>query len=164
MPLFKTVIHPTDFQEPSREAFRVARELAQAIGAQVVVFHVVPPPAAVTQDGRVILNPKDQEPIDLWTEYRSLQADTPHVAIQYAVVVGDKAEARRLFDRKIRELGDDVLVVMGSHGRSGIGRLLWGSKAEELVRDLACPVLVTKAPSPPPIAAVIEPDAMVAVP
>jgi hypothetical protein len=33
---------------------------------------------------------------------------------------------------------------MGSHGRSGVSRLLWGSKAEEAVRDLACPVLVVK--------------------
>ena len=37
---------------------------------------------------------------------------------------------------------------MGSHGRRGISRLLWGSKAEEVVRECPCPVLVVKAPSP----------------
>ena len=68
MPLFQTIIHPTDFDEPSKEAFRVARSLAQALGARVVVFHVVRPPAAVTQEGRVLRNPKDADPADLWAE------------------------------------------------------------------------------------------------
>ncbi len=51
MTLFRTIIHPTDFDEPSKEAFRVARLLAQAIGARVVAFHVVPPPAVLTPEG-----------------------------------------------------------------------------------------------------------------
>jgi len=54
----------------------------------------------------------------------------------------------RLLEEKVRGLGEGALVVMGSHGRRGIGRLLWGSKAEEIVRDCPCPVLVVKAPSP----------------
>ena len=146
--MFQTLIHPTDFDEPSKEAFRVARSLAQALGAGLVVFHVIPPPAAVTQDGRVIRNPHDVEPIDLWAEYRTLQADTPKVPVRYAVVVGDRSEAKRLLEEKVRELGEGALVVMGSHGRRGLSRLLWGSKAEEVVRECPCPVLVVKAPSP----------------
>ena len=147
--MFQTFVHPTDFDEPSKEAFRVARSLAQALGARVVVFHVVPPPAVVAQDGRVILDPHNAEPVDLWAEYRTLQADTPKVPVQYAVVVGDRSESRCLLEQKVRELGEGALVVMGSHGRRGISRLLWGSKAEEVVRDSPCPVLVVKAPSPP---------------
>jgi nucleotide-binding universal stress UspA family protein len=146
MPLFQTIIHPTDFDEPSKEAFRVARSLAQALGARVVVFHVLPPPAIVTQDGRVILDPREAESVDLWPEYRTLEADTPKVPVQYAVVVGGEAEAKHLLEERIHELGEGVLVVMGSHGRTGLSRLLWGSKAQEVVRDLACPVLVVKAP------------------
>jgi nucleotide-binding universal stress UspA family protein len=76
-----------------------------------------------------------------------LQADAPDVPVQYAVVVGDRAEARRLLREKVRELGEGVLLVMGSHGRTGIRRLLWGSKAEQVVRDSVCPVLVVKAAS-----------------
>jgi hypothetical protein len=67
------------------------------------------------------------------------------MSVQYAVVMGDKAKAKRLLEGKIRELGPEVLVVMGTHGRTGLSRLGWGSKAEEVVRDLACPVLVVKA-------------------
>jgi nucleotide-binding universal stress UspA family protein len=146
MPLFQTIIHPTDFDDPSKEAFHVARSLAAALGARVIVFHVVPPPAILTQEGQVILDPKVAEPVDLWPEYRTLQADTPAVPVQYAVAVGSKAEAKRVLEAKIREFGEGVLVVMGSHGRTGLSRLVWGSKAEELVRDLPCPVLVVKGP------------------
>ena len=145
--MFQTLIHPTDFDEPSKEAFRVARSLAQALGARLVVFHVVSPPTFVTQDGRV-LDPHNAEPVDLWAEYRTLQADTPKVPVQYAVVVGDKAKAKHLLEEKIRELGEGVLLVLGSHGRRGISRLLWGSRAEEVVRECPCPVLVVKAPPP----------------
>jgi nucleotide-binding universal stress UspA family protein len=148
MAMFQTIVHPTDFDEPSKEAFRTARSLAQALGARIVVFHIVPRPAIVTQDGRVILDPHSAEPADLWAEYRMLQADTPKVPVQYAVVVGNKAEARHLLEEKVRELGEGVLLVMGSHGRSGISRLLWGSTAEEVVRECPCPVLVVKAPPP----------------
>src|SRR4029077_14726246 len=146
MAMFQTFVHPTDFDEPSKEAFRVARSLAHALGARLVVFHLVPPPDGLTQDGRVILDPHNAEPVDLWVEYRTLQADTPKVPIQYAVVVEGKAEAKHLLEKKIRELGEGVLLVMGSHGRRGISRLLWGSKAEEVVRECPCPVLVVKAP------------------
>ena len=146
--MFQTLVHPTDFDEPSKEAFCVARSLAHFLGARLVVFHVVPPPAVVTQDGRVILDPHNAEPVDLWAEYRTLQADTPNVSVQYAVVVSDKAKAKHLLEEKIRELGEGVLLVMGSHGRRGVSRLLWGSRAEEVVRECPCPVLVVKAPPP----------------
>jgi nucleotide-binding universal stress UspA family protein len=146
--MFQTLIHPTNFDEPSKEAFRVACALAHAIGARLVVFHVVPSPAVVTQDGRVILDPHDAEAIDLWAEYRSLAANAPKVPIQYAVVVGAKSRSRRLLEEKIRELDEEVLVVMGSHRRGGLRRLLRGSLAEQVVRHCPCPVLVVKAPSP----------------
>jgi nucleotide-binding universal stress UspA family protein len=148
MTMFQTLVHPTNFDEPSKEAFRVARSLARALGARLVVVHVVAPPAIVAQDGRVVLDPRNPEPIDLWLEYRRLQAgDDPKVPIQYAVVVGEPSTARHLLEEKIRELGEGTLVVMGSHGRTGISRLLWGSKAEQVVRECPCPVLVVKAPS-----------------
>jgi nucleotide-binding universal stress UspA family protein len=148
MAMFKTIVHPTDFDEPSKEAFRAALSLAGVLGARLVVFHVVPPPAIVTDDGRVILDPCSPEPIDLWAEYRPLQAAAYGVPAHYVVVVGHESEARRLLEEKVREMGEGTLVVMGSHARRGIRRLLWGSKTEEVVRECPCPVLVVKAPSP----------------
>lgn len=146
--MFPTIIHPTDFDAPSKQAFLVAQSLAGALGAKVVVFHVVPHPTIVTQDGKVIRDPHYAEPVDLWAEYRKLQADTPNVPVEYAVVVGERSESKRLLEHKIRELGEGTLVVMGTHGRHGISRLFWGSMAEEVVRDCPCPVMVVKAPPP----------------
>src|SRR5262249_6934369 len=105
MGLFQTIIQPTDFDEPSKEAFRVARSLGQTLGAQGIVFHVVAPPAVLTQDGRVILDPKKVEPVDLWEDYRKLAADTPGVQVRYAVVVGDHTQAQDILTAKIREAG-----------------------------------------------------------
>jgi nucleotide-binding universal stress UspA family protein len=144
VPLFNVILHPTDLDESSKEAFRIARSLAQALGAKLVVFQVVPPPAALTPDGRVVLDPKDPEPVDLWAEYRTLAADVPNVAVSYAVVVGDRSEARRMLEDRVRQAGEGVLLVMGTYGRTGISRLIWGNEVEKVVRDPVCPVLVVK--------------------
>jgi nucleotide-binding universal stress UspA family protein len=142
--LFQRIVHPTDFDEPSREAFRVARHLAQLCGAKVIAYHVVAPPAAVTGDGRVLLDPKSPTPADLWTDYRAAAADTPGVGIDYAVVVGDVGEAKRMLFELIRPSPDGVLIVMGTQGRTGLRRLIWGNRSEEVVREAPCPVLVVK--------------------
>lgn len=96
----------------------------------------------------MIRDPTEPEPVDLWAEYRALQADAPKASVQYAVVVGDRAQAKGLLKQKVRELGEGVLVVMGSHARTGLGRFLWGSNAEEVLRELPCPVLVARSPAP----------------
>jgi nucleotide-binding universal stress UspA family protein len=68
------------------------------------------------------------------------------VTTVYAVAVGDKAGAKHTLGEKIRQLGEGVLIVMGSHGRKSLKQLLWASKTEEVIRDFPCPVLVVKAP------------------
>ena len=158
MAVFQTIVHPTDFDEPSKEAFRIARSLARDLGARVVALHVVPPPAVVTQDGRVVRDPHAPEPTDLWSEYRGLAGAGPAATVEYAVVVGDRSEARHLLKQRIREFGDGVLVVMGSHARRGLRRLLWGSTAEEVVRDCPCPVMVVKVSARHPVEGVAQPE------
>ena len=146
MPLFHTILHPTDFDAPSREPFRVARGLAQLVGAPVIAFHVAAPPAVVTADGKVILDPKSPTPADLWADYRAAQADTPGVAVRYSLVVAKEGDATRLLVEVVKQ-HPGVLVVLGSHGRTGLSRLIWGSRAEEVVRAAPCPVLVVKEPA-----------------
>ena len=147
MAVFHTILHPTDFDPVSREAFRVSRALAQVLGAKVIAFHVAPPPAVVTEDGRVIRDPKTPTPVDLWADYRAAQADTPGVSIQYSVLVGQPSEAMRMLVELIGQNPDGVLVVMGTHGRTGLSRLIWGNVAEEAVRTVPCAVLVVKEPA-----------------
>jgi nucleotide-binding universal stress UspA family protein len=45
-----------------------------------------------------------------------------------------------------------VLIVMGTHGRTGVGRMFWGSRAEEMVRTAPCAVLVAREPLPQVVA------------
>jgi nucleotide-binding universal stress UspA family protein len=144
--VFHTILHPTDFDPPSVGAFRVARALAQQLGAKVIAFHVAAPPAVVTADGRVIVDPKDPTPVDLWTEYRATQSETPNVTVQYSVVVGKESEARRLLVDLVSQNASGVLIVIGTHGRTGLSRLIWGNRAEEIVRAAPCSVLVVKEP------------------
>jgi universal stress protein A len=147
MALYHTILHPTDFDACSVEAFRVSRALAQQMGAKIIAFHVAPPPAIVTQDGRVILDPKAPTPVDLWTGYRASQSDAPGVNVEYSVMVGKENEASRMLVDLIRPNPGGVVIVMGTHGRTGLSRLIWGNRAEEVVRTAPCAVLVVKEPA-----------------
>lgn len=147
MALFHTILHPTDFDAPSVEAFRVARALARELGAKLIALHVAAPPAVVTQDGRVIRNPMELTPVDLWADYRAAQADSPGVAVEYSVVVGKEGDAARLLKDMVGGNPAGVLVVMGTHVRTRMRQMIWGSRAEEVVRTAPCAVLVVKEPS-----------------
>jgi universal stress protein A len=146
MATFHTILHPTDFDAPSVEAFRVARELAQQLGAKVIVFHVAAPPAVVTQQGWVIRSPKEPTPIDLWADYRAAQGGSPGVAVEYSVMVGKEGDATRMLWDMIGGNPAGVLIVMGTHERGGVRRMIWGSRADEVVRSAPCAVLVVKGP------------------
>lgn len=146
MAIFHTIVHPTDFDTASLEAFRVSRELARAFGAKIIAVHVVVPPAAVTKDGRVVRNPEDLTPVDLWTGYRAAQADSPGVTIEHAVLVSQESDATRMLHDMIGQNPAGILIVMGTHGRTGMRRMIWGNRAEEVVRTAPCPVLVVKEP------------------
>jgi nucleotide-binding universal stress UspA family protein len=147
MAIFHTILHPTDFDATSLEAFRVSRALAQQLGARIIAFHIVEPPAVVTEDGRVIADPKAPTPVDLWADYRAAQADAPGVTVKYSVVVGKRSEAARMLTEVIGQNPSGVLLVMGTHARTGLSRLIWGNLAEEVVRTAPCAVLVVKEPS-----------------
>jgi universal stress protein A len=147
MGIFHTILHPTDFDACSLEAFRVSRALAHQLGTKVVAFHVVSPPAVVMDDGRVIMDPKVPTPVDIWAEYRGAQADSPVVPIEYSVVVGKHNEATRMLVELIGENANGVLLIIGTHGRTGLSRLIWGNRAEEVIRTAPCAVLVVKEPA-----------------
>jgi nucleotide-binding universal stress UspA family protein len=146
MGVYHTILHPTDFDAPSVEAFRVARELARAVGAKLIAFHVAAPPAVVTQDGRLVRSPKEPTPVDLWEDYRVLQGGSPGVPVEYSVMVGKPGDATRMLWDIIGGNPAGVLIVMGTHARTGLGRMIWGSRAEEVVRTAPCAVLVVKDP------------------
>jgi nucleotide-binding universal stress UspA family protein len=144
----KTILHPTDLSEPSEAAYRVACAVARDHGARVVVAHVMTPPLHAYRD----FGPLLPDPETVADEVRdSLRLQRPPrygVPVEYRVCRGDAAG-------EIVALSEDLkcdLIVMGTHGRAGLKRLVLGSVAEAVLRRAPCPVLTVKAPAPTPVA------------
>jgi nucleotide-binding universal stress UspA family protein len=136
---FKNILLATDFSEVSRQALTYAAAIARANNAQLFVVHVLPPEPWIPV-------PLDPTPLSLdpgrrqaKTFLRELAADTTLTGLRHTEIV-----TRGLLWNALAELieqeGIDLLV-LGTHGRTGIKKLVLGSVAEELFRRAPCPVL-----------------------
>jgi len=136
------ILHPTDFSEQSHHAFRLACALARDHGSRLVLLHVVPPPVAMAGEGLVLPAP---DPADegVWHLLHQLDVPTGILALRQV----EQGDAAGEILRVAEEVNAD-LIVMGTHGRTGLPRLLMGSVAEKVLRRALCPVLVVKAPFP----------------
>jgi nucleotide-binding universal stress UspA family protein len=145
----RTILHPTDFSERSRYAFALASGLARDHGARLVVLHVAPAPVVVYGEGVL---PVDTDALVLEARHKikTIQAPDPTVRLEYRVLAGPEPVSEIL--RVAKEESCD-LIVMGTHGRTGLRRVLMGSVAELVVRKAPCPVLTVKMPFAPAQAA-----------
>jgi len=134
----RTILHPTDFSKHSEWAFRLACSLARDHRARLVALHVAPPPVYGLAFAQVA------EYDELWKKLHRLEVPNLSVPLEYQLRHG---HAVTEILRVAREVECD-LIVMGMHGRSGIGRVLMGSVAEEIVRRAHCPALTVKTPFP----------------
>jgi nucleotide-binding universal stress UspA family protein/quercetin dioxygenase-like cupin family protein len=142
MPGIRTILHPTDFSENSLPAFDTACALARDYQATLIVLHVMIPSASPLLEGPLPDPLQAAEAQGLHVQLPWPQPSGPQVKIEHRVAEGDAAtEILRL-----AEAISGDLVVMGTHGKTGLGRLLTGSVAEEVLRKAACPVLVVKGP------------------
>jgi nucleotide-binding universal stress UspA family protein len=135
----RRIVAPVDFSDFSMEAVEVAIDIAG--GSQNVhVVHVLPPIEPVEAD--MILGPVDNEiRIRKATEALKPKFSEPRFAnLCVEVLIGDPGHEVTQYAGKI---GAD-LIVIPSHGRTGIKRLLIGSVAERVVRLSHCPVLVLR--------------------
>jgi nucleotide-binding universal stress UspA family protein len=143
LPHIKTILHATDFSERSLPAFELACSLARDLNARLVVLHVAVPPLAVYGEGMIATLPA----VDL-DEVRKhltqIKPADPGVKVEHRLVEG---EAVQEILREARDVGCD-LVVIGTHGRTGLDRLLLGSVAEQVMRKAPCPVLTVRMPFP----------------
>lgn len=144
MKRFHVILHPTDFSPGSDAAFQYACDLARDYDARLAVVYAVEPISPITGDG--IMIPFDQTDIMVaaQTKLDNIQAVGPAVRTEKLLRVGPAAAA---IVAAAHELNAD-LIVMGTHGRTGLGRLLIGSVAEAVLRKADCPVLTVKAHTP----------------
>jgi universal stress protein A len=133
------ILFPTDFSSTADTALEYAASLARERNALLLIVHVQEPPLMYGEGAFYYGAP---EP-DADVLRKMLLAVVPKdhaVACHHRFAQGMPAEG--ILGVAKQENVD--LIVMSSHGRSGLSRLLMGSVAEEVLRGSACPVLIVK--------------------
>jgi len=137
-----TYLVPIDFSRGSERALDYALKLARERKGKVVALHVVPaeliyPPAGGTFDFYALLERDARENFRKLTKRKRLKPEDCRLILargtNYAEVLTRQA-------KKLRA----AMIVMGSHGRTGVQRFLLGSVAERTLRYAHCPVLIVK--------------------
>ena len=123
------VLFPTDFSAASERAGPVAREMARQQGVQLHIVHVVPPVTDREDSPEKLGRLAAELGKDLHVETALLSGRVAHQIIRYA---------------RNKGIG---LIVLGTHGHTGVSRALLGSVAESVVRLAPCLVLTVPAPS-----------------
>jgi nucleotide-binding universal stress UspA family protein len=136
-----------DFSETSHAAMREATELARRFGAELELLHVHPPPPAAGLDMSVrppdfveVASTELESTMAIWQEEAERATGR---AVHSTVLPGTAAAAADEILRFLRAGGHDLLVV-GTHGRRGVQRILLGSVAGRVAREAPCSVLVIR--------------------
>lgn len=141
---WKKICCAVDFSEPSRRAMQEAAELARLMGAELTLLHVYVSPPAVATD--MLVAPRDLGPIiaqEVEGTITAWRADAERLLgapVSTHVCPGQPEDE---IPRFAAEHGTDLLVI-ATHGRSGLRRLVLGSVAEAVARRAPCPVLVVR--------------------
>lgn len=146
---FARILCPVDFSDPSRRALDLAVELAQCFHASLTVLHVYAPPGYVLPEGYVPAGPevlaeveqRTRESLEAWQQIAQAGGATQ---VEIATGVGPAAGE---IVHQARTGGFD-LVVVGTHGRTGLAHMVLGSTAEKVVRLSPCPVLTVPLHAP----------------
>jgi nucleotide-binding universal stress UspA family protein len=140
---FTHVLCPVDFSDDSRQALDFAAELVRPGGTGITLFHVVEAPVAYSgelpaPDILADLDRRSTEYLERWASQLRGKVSVPVATRCRIGWPGAETLAAIDLDPTID------LVVMGSHGRTGIKRVLLGSVAEKVVRHARCPVFVAR--------------------
>lgn len=140
---FKKILVSTDFSSCSEAALTMATALARDSGATLLIVHVEEIPLA-TGSAEFLYSVPEPNTQELKRLLADVKPRDPRVAFEHHLLAGDPAEA---IIRTAEQEGVDIIVI-GTHGRTGLTRLLMGSVAEAIVRRATCPVLTVKQPTP----------------
>lgn len=149
MALPKTLLVPTDFGPGSDHAIAYAAELARAFGAELVLVHSWELPTLGFPDGTFVAT------TELVKQTESAAQAGVHRAV--AALAQQQVRARGLLRQGASseaivacaaEVGAEM-IVMATHGRTGVTRALLGSVAEKVVRTAHIPVLTIRDPEAP---------------
>jgi universal stress protein A len=139
------ILAPTDFSDYSKEAINDALELAQTFGAKLSLLHVVELPSSPIEEfvpstmGGDLLDDLERRASAELAQVLP-QAQEATIEVRRAVVMG--SPFRKIIETAEAEHVD--LIVMATHGRTGLRHLVMGSVAERVVRTAPCPVLTIR--------------------
>jgi len=135
MAIFKTILAPTDFSDVSAAGVRYACHLAKDIGAEIIIFNV----DVLDESNRVDKREIEQHKRRL-AEFVTEKVPDAAVGLNMRQLVDAGQPFGAIVDCAEKEAVD--LIVMSSHGRSGLSRMLIGSVTDKILRGAPCPVLV----------------------
>lgn len=139
---FKHILVPTDFSDASERALSAAIELAVAFKARVTLLHIWNVPVMGYAEG--LTWPIDEMKVAARTSLSELRERVAKRVPETEAVLERGLEWERILD--VVKKQDVDLVVMGTHGRRGLPRLLLGSVAEKVVRLSTVPVMTVGEP------------------
>jgi len=147
--MFKKIVCPIDFSEYSSEIVAYAVSIAKKFDAELHLFHVIPNLNYFTPY-ESFLTPENLVTIEknIGTEVdRDFDKIMKQIAIPVKKIIKTGVTFVEIIDY-VKTEGID-LIVMGTHGRSGIEHILIGSVAEKVVRKAPCPVLTIRPKNKP---------------
>jgi nucleotide-binding universal stress UspA family protein len=146
----RRILVPVDFSACSRAALDYASFLAQRLGATVDVVHVWDAPPYLGPEVLLHIPGETRLTLAQFAGARA-QRDLEHflASVEHPGVVKGRVETGDPCDTILRLAAEGYdLIVMGTHGRSGLAHVLLGSVAEKVVRRAPCPVLTIREPGP----------------
>ena len=142
--MFKKILCPVDFSEFTKDVVAYAADISRQYGAELHVLHVIPNltyftpyESFLTPENLVAMEKNIQDEVD-----RDFKKVLSAVGIDVRKVVRTGVAFVEIIDYAKTE-GID-LIVMGTHGRSGIEHILIGNVAEKVVRKSPCPVMTIR--------------------
>ena len=146
----KTILVPTDFSEFAEHAYNWALGLAADCKAKIVLLHAAPTMSHLAFPESVYYPDMARMERELIADAEKRVAEfatkkgTRPVTVETRVTVGEAVwEICRMAEKEHADL-----IIMGSHGRTGLSHVVLGSVAERVVRHAPCPVLVARRPEP----------------
>ena len=130
----QVILHATDFSADSEAALRVARQLAREHGARLIIVHAEKLEVLVDGTPAAVIDPRAYH--DAMENLRK-RVDGPDLKYPVSTVLRRGFAAEEIILTAV-DMGCD-LIVMGTHGRSGLGRLLMGSVAENVLPRATAP-------------------------
>ena len=135
----KNILFPTDFSPASQAALPFARTLAEMYGSTILVAHAIPPEPHL----QVVLDRVPPQDELIWQDARHKFEAFLHgcsFGTNPWKPILDRGDLGELIPSMIAEQAID-LIVLGTHGRRGVSKLILGSSAEKVYRSATCPVL-----------------------